>query len=116
MALYCFTILRSTSIDIHSVKQHLLTNWPGSDAATSCAKDYKGHSLLQTSFNEPPNSIRIDAEKLFSQFKLNRRITERVLHEFDKYFIPTNGVYEHATFHRKSQQVGESIEDTFAAT
>ena len=24
--------------------------------ATSCAKDYKGHSLVQTSFTEPPNS------------------------------------------------------------
>ena len=23
--------------------------------ATSCAKDYKGHSLMQTSFTEPPN-------------------------------------------------------------
>ena len=23
--------------------------------ATSCAKDYKGHSLVQTSFTEPPN-------------------------------------------------------------
>ena len=25
--------------------------------ATSCAKDYKGHSLVQTSFTEPPNSL-----------------------------------------------------------
>ena len=23
---------------------------------TSCAKDYKGHSLVQTSFTEPPNT------------------------------------------------------------
>ena len=33
--LYCFAILGSTSIVIHSVKQHLLRNQPGSDAATS---------------------------------------------------------------------------------
>ena len=25
---------------------------------TSCAKDYKGHSLVQTSFTEPPNSAK----------------------------------------------------------
>ena len=35
--------------------QRLLRNRPGSDAATFCAKDYKGHSLAQTSFTEPPN-------------------------------------------------------------
>ena len=32
---YCFTVLGSTSIVIHSVKQRLLRNRPGSDAATS---------------------------------------------------------------------------------
>ena len=42
---------------IHRVKQRRLRNRPGSDAATSCAKDYKGHSLMQTSFTEPPNSV-----------------------------------------------------------
>ena len=26
--------------------------------ATSCAKDYKGHSLMQTSFTEPPNRLQ----------------------------------------------------------
>ena len=35
--------------------QRLLRYRPGSDAATFCAKDYKGHSLVQTSFTEPPN-------------------------------------------------------------
>ena len=74
---------------------------------------------MQTSFNEPPNSMGTDAEKIFSQFTLTEEQQnkfERVLHEFDKYFIPhKNRVYEHATFHRKSQQVGESIDDTFAA-
>ena len=33
--LYCFAILGSTSTVIHSVKQRLLRNRPGSDAATS---------------------------------------------------------------------------------
>ena len=33
--LYCFAILGSASIVIHSVKQRLLRNRPGSDAATS---------------------------------------------------------------------------------
>ena len=37
------------------MKQRLLRNRPGSDAATSCAKNYKGHSLVQTSFTELPN-------------------------------------------------------------
>ena len=27
--------------------------------ATSCTKDYKGHSLVQTSFTEPPNMYAI---------------------------------------------------------
>ena len=41
-------ILGSTSTVIHSVKQRLLRNRPGSalrPLATSCAKDYKAHSL-----------------------------------------------------------------------
>ena len=57
--LYCFAILGSASIVIHSVKQRLLRNRPGSallPLATSCAKDYKAHSLQQTSFAESPNS------------------------------------------------------------
>ena len=49
--LYCFAILGSTSIVIHCVKQRLLRKQPGSDAV----KDYKGHSVVQTSFYEPPN-------------------------------------------------------------
>ena len=57
---YCFAILSLTSTVIHSVKQRLLRNRPGSalrPLATSCAKDYKAHSLYQTSFAESPNSI-----------------------------------------------------------
>ena len=56
--LYCFAILGSTSTVTHSVKQRLLRNRPGSalrPLATSCAKDYKAHSLQQTSFAESPN-------------------------------------------------------------
>ena len=48
----------STSMVINSVKQRLLRNWPGSalrPLATSCAKDYKAHSLWQTSFAKSPN-------------------------------------------------------------
>ena len=57
--LYCFAMLGSTSIVTHSVKQRLLRNRPGSalrPLATSRAKDYKAHSLQQTSFAESPNS------------------------------------------------------------
>ena len=45
--LYCFAILGSTSIVTHSVKQHLLRNRPGSDAATS--RDFL-HESLQRAF------------------------------------------------------------------
>ena len=34
--MYCCAITGSASIVIHSVKQRLLRNWPGSDAVTSC--------------------------------------------------------------------------------
>ena len=34
--------------------------------ATSCAKDYEGHSLVQTSFSEPPNISRSMAMALLS--------------------------------------------------
>ena len=57
--LYCFTILGSTSTVIHSVKQRLLRNRPGSSLrplTTFCVKDYKAHLLAQTSFIELPNS------------------------------------------------------------
>ena len=46
--LYCFAILGSAATVTHSVKKRLLRNWPGSalrPLATSCAKDYKAHSL-----------------------------------------------------------------------
>ena len=70
VALYCFTILGSTSIVIHRVKQRLLRNRPRSDAATSCMKDYKGHSLVQTSFTEPANSSPSGPETQFTNYPL----------------------------------------------
>ena len=50
----------SASTVIHSVKRRLLRNRPGSTLgplATSCAKDYKAHSLQQTCFAESPNRV-----------------------------------------------------------
>ena len=60
--LYCFAILGSTSTVIHRVKQLLLRNWPGSalqPLVTSLLKDYKAHSLQQTSFAESPISLEL---------------------------------------------------------
>ena len=34
-------------------------NWQLRPLATSCVKDYKGHSLMQTGFTEPPNTHRV---------------------------------------------------------
>ena len=64
-----FVLLRNSRFNFHCythVKQRLLTNWPGSDA-TSCAKDYKEHSLVQTNFTEPPNIQVVDK---FLYFKM----------------------------------------------
>ena len=38
---------------------------------TSCAKDYKGHSLVQTSFTEPPNinGINLVEENVLRQWQ-----------------------------------------------
>ena len=65
--LQCFAILGSTSTVIHNVKQHLLRNQPGSGLrplATSYAKDYKAHSLQQTSFAESPNTLLLTEGKI----------------------------------------------------
>ena len=61
--LYFHAILGSTSTVIHSVKQRLLRNRPGNDAATSC--DFLRERLRRAititithkkpSFTEPPN-------------------------------------------------------------
>ena len=56
---YCFAVVRSASIVIHSVKNASSEIGPEltlRPLATSCAKDYKGHSLVQTSFTELPNT------------------------------------------------------------
>ena len=61
--LYCFAVLSSSSIVIHSgVKPGNAYSEIGPEVtlrplAASCAKDYKGHSLVQTSFTEPPNRV-----------------------------------------------------------
>ena len=43
---HCYTQLEATPTQKSAWKRPL---------ATSCAKDYEGHSLVQTSFTEPPN-------------------------------------------------------------
>ena len=58
LAFVLLRVLGSTSTAIHSVKQRLLRNRSGSalrPLASSCAKDYKAHSLQQTSLTESPN-------------------------------------------------------------
>ena len=60
------------------------------------------------------SSMGIDAEKIFSQFTLTEQQnnSERVLQEFDKYFVPKkNVIHERATFHRRNQREGESIQE-----
>jgi len=56
-----------------------------------------------------------DAEKIFSQFTLTEEQQKnfgRNLQEFDKYFVPKkNVIHELATFHRRTQREGESIEE-----
>ena len=56
--LYCFAIIGSTSIVIHSVKQRLLRNRPGSDAATS--RDFL-RERLQRAFT-PAKQLHLTAQ------------------------------------------------------
>ena len=76
--LYCFAILISTSTVIHSVKQRLLRNRPGSalrlPLATSFAKHYKAHSLQQTSFAESP-MVRTHCQIFQRFYKTNYKYT-----------------------------------------
>ena len=58
-----FVLLPSSRFNFHCYTQReptptqkLAQNWQLRPFATSCAKDYEGHSLLQTSFAEPPNT------------------------------------------------------------
>ena len=52
--LYCVTILGSTSIVIHAYSE-ISPEVTLRPLATFCVKDCKWHSLVQTSFTEPPN-------------------------------------------------------------
>ena len=61
-----FVLLRSSSFRFHCYTQRKATpteksarKWQVQPFATSCAKDYEGHSLLQTSCAELPNSHRL---------------------------------------------------------
>ena len=70
-----FYFLGSASIVIHSVtvRQCLLRNQPESDAVTSCnflRENYKGHSLMQTRFTEPPNRWFADHCGYFLAYQL----------------------------------------------
>ena len=58
-----FLLLRSSRLNFHCYTQREPTptqksarKWQLRPVATSYAEDYEGHSLLQTSFAEPPNS------------------------------------------------------------
>ena len=58
-----FVMFQHSRFNFHRYTQHepmrtqkLAWKWQLWSFATSCMKDYKGHSLAQTSFPEPPNS------------------------------------------------------------
>ena len=60
VSVLAFVLLRNSRFNFHhytqcetTPTQQLSWKWP---LATSCAKDYKGHSLVQTSFTEPPST------------------------------------------------------------
>ena len=75
--LYCFAILGSTSIVIHSEKQRQLRNRPGSDSATSrdfLRKTTKGiHSCKPASLNRP----KLGRSPRVSRFGLAVRLVSR---------------------------------------
>ena len=59
-----FVLLRNSRFNFHCYTQHNAYSEIGPEVtlpplAISCAKDYKGYSLVQTSFTEPPNNNRI---------------------------------------------------------
>ena len=56
--MYCFTILGSASIVIHSVKQHLLRNRPGSD--------------INSTMLESPETLRLVEHELDRVFEMSR--------------------------------------------
>ena len=50
-----FVLLRNSRFSFHCYAQHEGPELTLRPLATSCAKDHKGHSLVQTNFTEPPN-------------------------------------------------------------
>ena len=60
-------------------------------------------------------SIGYDAERVFSQFNLSEEESENsdtVLEKFNTHFVPqVNVIHERATFHKRSQREGESVEE-----
>ena len=61
-----FVLLCNSKFSSHCYRQRELTptrksaqKWQLRPLATSCVKDYKGHSLMQTSFTEPPYTHRV---------------------------------------------------------
>ena len=60
--------------------------------ATSCAKDYKGHSLVQTSFTETPNTLHTLLRPNENALNENNTATQ-ASHTFDEVSgsLPRNG-------------------------
>ena len=63
-AVVAFVLLHNSRFHFHCYTQRepmpaqkLARKWQLRPFATSCTKDYEGHSFIQTSFAEPPNSI-----------------------------------------------------------
>ena len=60
-----FVLLRHSRLNFHCYTQREPTptqksvqKWQLRPFTTSCSKDYEGHSLVQTSFTEPPNRLQ----------------------------------------------------------
>ena len=60
-------------------------------------------------------SMGSDAERVFSQFNLSEeegKNFDTVLEKFNTHFVPqVNVIHERATFHKRSQREGESVEE-----
>ena len=62
-------------------------------------------------------SVGSDAERVFSQFNLSEEDSKNfdtMLEKFRAHFVPpVNVIHERATFHKRSQREGESVEEYF---
>ena len=60
-------------------------------------------------------SMGSDAERVFSQFNLSEeegKNFDTVLEKFNTHFVPqVNVIHERATFHKRSQREGKSVEE-----